>query len=1009
MRRLRFIVGALPAVLWIAPLHAQQPTGTIRGRVTDAASQQPLAGATVTIGARRALSEADGRYIISAVPAGTDSIRARLIGYARGAQQVTVAGGDTLVVDFALSPQAVSLSEVVVTGYGTQRAGNITGSVARVGSESFNTGTIVSAQQLIENKVPGVQVVDNNEPGGGLSIRVRGQASVNAGSEPLYIVDGVPLGTGSGGGLTVGRDPLNFLNPNDIASITVLKDASAAAIYGANASNGVVLITTKSGQGRTHVEYTGSVSSSSVTRIPSMLNADQFRAAVNSFAPANAGQLLNANTNWFDLVDQTAMGQQHDVNLSGAGASNNYRLSLGYLNQDGILKSTTAERIALGVNYEQRLYNDRLDLRANVKGTRTKDQFTPIGVLYNAAQMGPTQPVYDTTTVTGYYNWNNAPNTLLTSADNPLEVLNLSMDRATTYRSVGSVQAKYDFSSLRGLQGLTGTVNLGYDITQADRVTFYPNNIHYETKNGTDGSYYRTTPSQLNTVLDAFFNYTPALAIGPGNIDVTGGYSYSQSHEDNEGTLVTQFNSNALGADGIPSTGLVQPNVPNIQESKLISFFGRANYNIGDRYLASVSMRRDGSSRFGPSNQWGNFPAVSVGWRLSREPFLSGVSALSDLKLRASWGKTGNQAIANYQQHVNYLPCNAEAQVLFGNQFVCPSRPSGVDPNIKWESTGTWDVGLDYGILNGRFSGAIDWYTKHTDDLLFNVPVPAGTNFSNFVTKNIGSMRNRGFELGLTARLLEGGENGLSWTADFNAAHNTNELLSINPSASSAQQIFVGGVAGGVGTTIQVLEPGQPINSFFVCPQLYQNGKPVEGKYISLADTTASTCDAASLRPFHDPSPHWILGFTSSMNYRRFALSFTLRAWLGNYVYNNVAANLGTYQELTRGAPYNLNSSVLQTGFMTPQYLSDLYVEDGSFLRMDNLRLEYAFPWQSQQLRLFVNVQNVFTITGYSGVDPTAALNQGQSPFGPTPPEFGIDNNIYPRSRIVTSGLSVQF
>lgn len=992
-RLLSCVCGALLAVSGVTPLRAQAPAGTIRGRVTDAATQQALAGVRIAIGRRGALTQTDGRYVVTGVPAGTDTLRARLIGYAAATRPITIAGGDTVVADLAMTAQSVSLSTVVIVGYGQKRAGDVTGAVSQIGSEEFNKGTIVSPEQLIEDKVAGVQVVDNNEPGGGLSIRVRGQASVNAGSEPLYVVDGVPLGTGSGGGLTVGRDPLNFINPNDIGTITVLKDAAATAIYGANASNGVVLITSKTGQGATRVEYSGSMSAASVTRVPSMLDATQFRTAVTAYAPANTGLLLNANTNWFDLVDRTAMGQQHDVRLSGAGASSNYNLSVGYLNQDGILQGTKAERVSLGLNYDQRVYNDRLDLHATLKGTRSIDQFTPNGVLYNAAQMGPTQPVYDGTSVTGYYNW---PGNLLTSADNPLEVLNLSSDRATTYRSVGSVQAKYDFSSVPTLQGLTGTVNLGYDVTQADRVTFYPNNIHYTTKNGVDGSYYRTTPSQLNSLLDAYVDYAPAVPVGPGNLDVTAGYSYSQSHADNEGILVQQFASNALGPNGIPSTGTLAPNLPDIEESKLISFFGRAGYNINDRYLLSASLRRDGSSRFGPSNQWGNFPGVSFGWRLSREPFLSGISALSDLRLRVSWGKTGNQAIGNYQQHVTYQPCNAQAQVQFGTSFVCPSRPSSVDPNIKWESTGTWDVGLDYGISNGRFDGAIDWYTKHTDDLLFNVPTPAGTNFSNFVTKNIGSLKNTGFELDLNARVLNGGPDGLNWTASINAAHNKNELLSINPGAVGAQVIQVGGVSGGVGTTIQVLEPGKPINSFYVCQQQYQNGKPVEGKFVSLADTVASACDAQSLRAFHDPWPHWMLGFSSTMSYRRFDLSFTLRAWLGNYVYNNVASNLGTYQELTRGAPYNLNSSVLQTGFMSPQYLSDYYVESGSFLRMDNIRLGYTFPWRTQQLRLFVNVQNAFTITGYSGVDPTAGLN-------------GIDNNIYPRSRIVTSGLSVQF
>jgi TonB-dependent starch-binding outer membrane protein SusC len=320
-----------------------------------------------------------------------------------------------------------------------------------------------------------------------------------------------------------------------------------------------------------------------------------------------------------------------------------------------------------------------------------------------------------------------------------------------------------------------------------------------------------------------------------------------------------------------------------------------------------------------------------------------------------------------------------------------------VDPNIRWESTTSYDVGLDYGVSNQRFTGTIDWYTKRTEDLLFTVPAPAGANLSNFVTTNIGTMKNTGVELALSARLLDGGSTGLSWTADVNVAHNANELVSINPNASAATKIQVGGVSGGVGTTIQVLQPGQPINSFFVCQQAYSSsGAPIEGTYVNLQGATVKACDATGLRAYHDPAPHWVFGFTSSMSYHRFDLSFTLRAWLGNYVYNNVASNLGTYQELTRGAPYNLNTSVLQTNFNTPQYLSDYYVEKASFLRMDNVRVAYTFPWQGQELRLFAGVQNAFTVTGYSGVDPTAGTG-------------GIDNNIYPRSRIFTSGLSVQF
>ncbi len=997
MRRVWGIPGALLAVLWVAPLGAQQSTGTIRGRVSDAASQQPLAGVTVTFAGRGTLSQSDGHYTITGARVGTDSVRARLIGYAPAAQPVTVAGGDTVVVDLTVSAQAVGLASVVVIGYGEQRAGNITGAAAAVSDSQFNTGRVISPQSLIANKVAGVQVIDNNQPGGGLSIRVRGQASINAGSEPLYVVDGVPLGTGSGGGLSAGNDPLNFLNPNDISSMTVLKDAASAAIYGANASNGVVLITTKSGQGRPRVQYTASMSAEQMTRYNRMLDATQFRTAVATYAPAYTSLLGVANHNWIWPVVHTGYGQQHDLALSGGGASNAYRFSFGYLDQNGVLLNSSTQRISLGVNYDQRLNNDRLDIRATLKGSRAYDRFTPNGVLYNAAQMGPTQPIYDSTSVTGYYNW---PGNSLTSADNPLEVLNNSTDHGTTYRSVGNVQVKYDFSSLPHLRGLTGNVNLGYDVTSAEHVTFYANNIHYETKNGTNGLYSSSTPNQSNTLLDMYLDYAPPVSLGPGNLMVTAGYSYSQSNANFPGITATYLYTNLLGDNGLPQAKTVTPFAPNVQESKLISFFGRVGYNVSDRYLASVSMRRDGSSRFAPGNQWANFPAVSVGWRISREPFMSRMPALSDLKLRASWGKTGNQAFGNYLQYSTFQLCNQQAQVQFGTEFVCPFRPSAVDPNIKWEATSTWDVGVDYDLLNGRLSGSIDWYTKRTDDLIFTIPVPAGSNLSNFVTTNLGSMRNSGFELGLNAALINHGPGGLTWTAALNASTNANKLLSINPNAGSAQVLNVGGIAGGVGSTIQVLQPGQPINSFFVCKQVYgANGKPVEGSYYNLAgDSVVTGCTLNSnTRAFHNPVPKWMLGLSSSLSYHRVDLSFTLRAWIGNYVYNNVASNLGNYKQLTAGsAPYNLSTSVLATGFVNQQLLSDYYIESGSFLRLDNVTLGYAFPWQGQDLRVFTTIQNAFTITGYSGVDPTAGVN-------------GVDNNIYPRSRIFTSGLSVQF
>ena len=994
MHRSHYPMCALLALTWTAALAAQQPTGTIRGRITDNTTQQPIAGVTITVGNRSAQTHDDGRFTISGVPAGSDLLRARMIGYAQINQPVMVGSGETVAVDLALTAQAIGLSEVVVTGYGQQRAGNITGAVTAVGDSQFNTGRVISPQMLIQSKVAGVQVVDNNDPGGGLSIRIRGATSVNASSEPLYVVDGVPLGNGAGGGLSAGRDPLNYLNPNDIESITVLRDASAAAIYGSNAANGVVLITTKSGgtHQKPQFEYNSSASASSVTRLPAMMNAAQFATALNTYAPARDTLLLGASTDWFGLIDRTAYGQEHNFAVTNSTSDMSYRLSLGYLNQDGIIRASSTKRVSLGLNYSQQLFNDRLNVHTSVRGSRAVDQFTPGDVLGNAAAMAPTQPVLDSSSTTGYWDWK----TSNAAPSNPVASLTWARDHGTTWRSVGNVQAVYRAPFI---EGLTANVNLGYDLARADRTTFYPNNLAAQVRQG-QGLLFLANNSQTNEVLESFLGYSPSRSYGPGRLDVVGGYSYTQSHAEYPSLRETSLTTNVLGDNGIPVAGNVQ-NRRDIVDYKLISFFGRLNYNINDRYLAAFSVRRDGSSRFGPGNQWGTFPSAAVAWRISQESFLQGVGGLSDLKLRASWAKTGNQAFQDYLQYPTYTFSDGQTQVQFGNVYTTTIRPSAVDPNIHWEKTTAYNVGADFGFSNQRFNGTIDWYTKSTNDLIFYIPIPAGTNLGNYVTTNIGSMRNRGVEFSLNADVLRHSAAGLSWTASLTAARNTNELLAINPN-KSVSKILTGGISGGVGNNVEVLEPGIPVNSFFVYQQRYDaSGKPIY-------DVTTPTnmyvdqngdgiINDSDRRPFHDPNPKWIFGHSSYFNYKRFDVSLTLRAYLGNWVYNNVASANGAYQNLTgSGMPSNLHTSVLKTGFVVPQYYSDYFVEDASFLRMDNITLGYAGTYRGQQFRLFGTIQNAFTLTGYTGVDPTSGLN-------------GIDNNIYPRARTISTGLDIRF
>lgn len=993
----RLLLVLLGTLLGVASLGAQGSAGVVTGRVFDAASQQALPGVTVRVAEQAATTGADGRFTITGVPAGTYTLRASRAGYGSVARTITLAAGQTFTLDVPLAVEVVALEELVVIGYGTQEVEDLTGSVATVTSENFNTGRIVSPEQLIQAKVAGVQVIESGEPGGGASIRIRGGTSVNASNEPLFVIDGVPLQPG--GGLSAGRNPLNFINPEDIASMTVLKDASSTAIYGSRGANGVILIETKSGRAGPQFTYSGSVSAARVTNEPSLLTADQFRAAVSQFAPDRVRYLGTQNTNWRDAVLRDGVGQEHLVSVSGAGEDMNYRLSLGRLDQEGVLQGSLTERTSAALTYNHRLFEDRLNVRANLRGARTDDQFTPGGVLGSATIFDPTQPIL---VGTGYYEQRDFP----LAPNNPIPELEMGIDEGTTYRSVGNVEAEY---RLPFVDRLTGTMRLGYDVAKSERRSFFPSVLQSQIESATPGFVGRSNPTETTGVLDAFLNYNTRWERFSSDFDATAGYSYETTRGDYPYFQARGLSSDLLGPNGIPTAAENETRL-FVRESKLASFFARMNYTFADRYLLSLSVRRDGSSRFGPENQWGTFPAAGIGWRISDEAFLQGVDWLSDLKLRGSWGISGNQAIGDYLWVSAYEYGDAFARVQFGNEFVTTIRPTAVDPSIKWEETTSYDIGLDYGLFNDRVTGSVDYYFKNTDDLIFRVPVAAGTNLRNFVTTNIGEVENRGLELGLNVRMLEGAWNGLTWDASFNASTNRNELVRINPFGGGSERILVGGIAGGVGSTIQVLQPGYAVNSFFV----YRHKRDANGKPI-YADTNGDgTINEKDLykdlngdgeitqddrAPFENPAPDWSFGHTSQLGYRNLDLSFTLRAQTGNYVYNNLASAQGYYNALTgAGGLVNLHSSVLNYGFVEPQYFSDIYVEDASFLRMDNITLGYTLPRlrQLRQLRLYGTVENVFTLTGYSGIDPTAGIN-------------GIDFTIYPRARTFMAGVSVGF
>ena len=992
MQRKWFVSALLPL---FASSVALAQTGTISGTVTSEAGQPVASANVVVVGTRAgAMTREDGRYSVAVNP-GTYTVRVARIGYAPDTVGgVVVTAGATTTVDVQLKAAAVVLGEVVSIGYGTTQAKDLTGSVSTATTKDFNTGRVVAPEELIRGKIPGVQIVDNNEPGGGIAVRIRGGtstgASFGASNDPLYVIDGVPLQVG--GGASAGRNPLNFLNPNDIESITVLKDASSTAIYGNRGANGVVIITTKNGSSGPQFSYTGTASTSRVTGGPDMVNAAQFRAAVQQYASARATMLGTANTDWLGAIEQDARGMEHNLGVAGHRESMNYRIGLGWLDQTGVLQGTATQRASLSLGYSDRLFN-RLNVRSYLKGSRSKDLFTPNGVLGNAVAFPATQPLYANDG--SYYQFRTPTGDPQGGVpNNPLEILSKIQDQGTTLRSIGNLEGEYEVPFVTGL---TATVRGSFDLVRADRTTFTPTTLYSGLTSTRKGDIYRNIPEEQNTVLDAFAKYSRQLAQLSSSVDITAGYSTERFRGDYPSFNVSGLGTDLLGLYGIPTAVEAFPYY-NIQESRLVSGFGRANWSLLDRYLFTATVRRDGSSKFAVGHQYGTFPSAAFAWRVIDEPFMKGRTPLSDLKFRLSWGKNGNQAVGNYLSYLAYTYGQPTAQAQMGNGFVTTIRPKANDPNLTWEETASTNAGLDYGFLDGRVTGTLDVYQKKTTHLLFKVPTAAGVGLSNYITTNLGSARNRGLELSLNAAIIQGGKGDFTWDANFNASTNRNKLLTID--RPGVTRVLTGGIAGGVGANIEVLQPGVPVNSFLVYHQIGDtSGVPI---YEDLnKDNIINELD---LRPFHSPAPTWILAHTSSLSWKGFDASTTLRAYLGNYVYNNVASNLGYYNILTQAnAPTNLHASVLRTGFKEAQPYSDVYVEDASFLRMDNLTVGYTFSnlptiglRQIQGARVFGTVQNVFTSTKYSGVDPTAG-------------EGGIDNNIYPRSRTFVAGLSLGF
>lgn len=1006
-----FLMAALCWAFSLHVAHAQEIM--VKGKVTDMTDGTGIPGVSILEKgtSNGSLTDDAGNFSIK-VHSG-----AILVFSFVGFTSQELAATDQSPMHVSLSPDTKTLDEVVVVGYGKQEKGDVTGVVAAVDSKSFNRGAIVSPDQLISGKIAGVQIMQNSgEPGGQSTVRIRGGTSLNAGNEPLYVIDGVPIDNSAfnPGGFSSGRNPLNFISPNDIETFTVLKDASAAAIYGSRAANGVIIITTKKGRsGAPKVEYTGWASVGKIAKQLEVFDAAGFRNIVAERGSKNVPLLGDASTNWQDHVYQTATGQNHAITVSGGSEKLTYRLSVGHQDQEGIVKTSSTKRTSFSLNMNQTLLDDDLTISANIKGSHTNDQFSPdvIGV---ALEMAPTQPIYDETSpFGGYYVWKDLNGIYVRQAtNNPVSTINQTKDFGKTNRSIGNVTANY---KIKAVPGLSANVNLGYDISDGARQRFQPSTLYNVIAD--TGEIRIENMSRVSRLLETYATYGKSF---PGSkFDVTLGYSWQDWNSEYPSIRATKLTDNSYGYNN-PSVAKKVEAFNSVLENRLISFFGRVNYSLKDRYLITATLRRDGSTRFAPSNRWGMFPSAAIAWRIMDENFGSALrTVFSDLKIRAGYGVNGNQEIGDFRYLPTYTPGTSTAQYQFGNSFISTLRPNGYDSNLKWEETTSYNIGIDYGILAGKISGSLEFYQKDTKDLLFERAVPPGSNLTNIVLSNIGEIRNTGVELTVNANALE--KKDLSWNLSFNVSANRNRILALDGSDDPEFKGYETGlISGGVGNNVQILKVGKQVNSFYVYKHRRDsNGNPLvdgvdnnEDGVTNLADMYEDTNDDGVVddedrRPYKQASPLVSMGLTSQLSYKGFDLNFTLRSGIGNYVYNNIASNAANYSRANDNfVPRNMLTAVLKTNFANPQYFSDYYVESASFLRMDNITLGYNLTRllnSKLNARIYGTVQNVFVINDYSGLDPEVTVNATSL----TSSYIGIDNNTYPRARTFIVGINI--
>ncbi len=971
----------LPVVMF-----AQQ---TVKGKVTEATGSTALPGVGViikgtTIGTA---TDFDGNYTFENVKP-EDVLVFSYVGF--NSQSITV--GNNTTINVALVDNTELLDEVVIVGYGTTTIKDATGSITSVKAKDLNKGAIVSPEQMLTGKVAGVVITsDGGAPGSGATIRIRGGASLSASNSPLFIIDGVPV---DGNGISGVSNPLSTINPNDIESYTILKDASATAIYGSRASNGVIIITTKKGDGGGFkATYSANFSVNQNLKTVDAMSANQFRDYVNANGlDTDIALLGTANTDWQDQIFELGYGTDHNLSLKGGTDKINYRGSIGYTNQTGTLLTSKLERATYSLSIGSKLFDDHLKIDFNTKVSLLNNRFADQGAVGNAISFDPTKPVYSgNPNFGGYYEWLGTDGNPLTvgAPKNPLALLEQRNNVSNASRSIGNIQFDY---KMHFLPELRANLNLGFDKSSGSGDNSIFNSATSNTielsKLGNISHYEQ---NKENLLSDFYLDYAKDLESLNSSIDFMAGYSYQNFKEDG-------FNTDNIQDNSLTET------FDYINQLNLQSFFGRLKYSIADKYLLTLTYRRDGSSRFSKTNRWANFPSAAFAWKIYEESFMKNSETISNLKLRLSWGITGQQDVGGFYPAIpTYLGSTNTAAYQFGSTFINTFRAEPFNTTLKWEETETYNAGVDFGLFDDFVTGSVDAYFRKTKDLLNFIPFPGGSSLSNAGLANIGKMENKGVELMLNVKPVRSEDLNLNVGLNFTYANTKITQLTTNDGADY-EGVPVGLFNGGVGNYVQRHSVGYSPNSFFVYQQVYDaNGKPLEGVYAD-RNNDGQISNADKYR-FEKPSADYTMGLTTDLNYKKWNLNMAWRANIGNYVYNNVDSNLAFKDQLLNTAfPTVINNGVqniLETSFINggaQRYLSDYYVQEASFVKLDNVSVGYNFGdvfGNESNLSVSGSLQNVLTITDYVGLDPEVGN--------------GIDYNIYPRPRIYMVGVNLNF